>query len=87
MSLMELLEKKEIDPNDKEKIAELQEFYQEGYFQGVTDKNPNYDYSIKYQEQVQRLCRLFELTFDPVHLEYLRLCLDNLDEFRKKNLI
>ena len=87
MSLMEVLKEEGIDENDKEKIAQLQKFYQHGYFQGSMDKNPNYDYSLKYRSVIERLLKLFELSVSPLGLEQLEICLDNLDKFRRENLI
>lgn len=85
MTFSELCKQKKIHPSQN--IKELQEFYQEGYLQGIKDKNPNYDYSINYQKTVDRLLKLFEYTFNPVGLEKLNLCLDNMDQFKKENNI
>lgn len=87
MSFVESLKEEGIDVNDKEKVALLQKFYQHGYFQGTMDKNPNYDYSIKYHSVTERVLKLFELSVNPVGLEQLELCLDNMDKFRKENMI
>ena len=87
MSLMELLEQEKIDPNDKEKVELLQKFYQEGYCQGMKDKNPNYEYSLKYRKIVERVLMLFRLTTNPIELEDLEKSLDAMDEYRKKHSI
>ena len=87
MSLSELLAAEKIDLNDKEKIALLQKFYQEGYCQGMKDKNPNYEYSLKYSKIVKRVLMLFRLTTNPVELENLEKSLDAMDEYRKEHSI
>ena len=68
-------------------IDVLQKFYQEGYLQGIKDKNPNYDYAIKYQNVVKRLIELFADTTSPMGLEKLEKCLDAMDKFKKKHLM
>ena len=85
MSLSELLAAENVNMNDKEKIALLQKFYQEGYCQGVKDKNPNYEYSLKYSKIVKRVLMLFRLTKDPIELENLEKSLDAMDEYRKEH--
>jgi hypothetical protein len=85
MSLSELLAAEKIDLNDKEKIALLQKFYQEGYCQGVKDKYPNYEYSLKYSKIVKRILMLFRLTTNPIELEDLEKSLDAMDEYRKEH--
>ena len=85
MSFSELLAAKNIDLNDKEEVALLQKFYQEGYCQGVKDKNPNYEYSLKYSKIVKRVLMLFRLTTNPIELEDLEKSLDAMDEYRKKH--
>ena len=87
MSLSELLAAEKIDLNDKEKIDLLQKFYQEGYCQGVKDKNPNYEYSLKYSKIVKRVLLLFRLTTNPIELENLEKSLDAMDEYRKEHSI
>ena len=87
MSLSELLAAEKIDLNDKEKIALLQKFYQEGYCQGMKNKNPNYEYSLKYSKIVKRVLMLFRLTTNPVELENLEKSLDAMDEYRKEHSI
>ena len=87
MSLTELVEQEGIDLNDVKLISLLQKFYSEGYFQGINDKNPNYEYSLKYRQLVERVLNLFELTLNPNMLLKLEKCLDNLDNFRKDNNI
>ena len=84
MSFAELLEQEGIDDDDMEKINLLQVFYQEGYLQGVNDKNPNYDYAIKYREVVERVLELFNNTGNPVSLGALESWLDELDKYRKE---
>lgn len=85
MSLSELLAAENVNMNDKEKIALLQKFYQEGYCQGVKDKNPNYEYSLKYSKIVKRVLMLFRLTKNPIELENLEKSLDAMDEYRKEH--
>lgn len=87
MSFMELLEKENVDLNDKEKVVFLQKFYQEGYMQGVNDKNPNYEYSLKYKSVVERLVKLFNKTINPIGLEQLEKGFDVMDKFYKENLM
>ncbi len=85
MSFSELLAAENIDLNDKEKVAFLQKFYQEGYLQGTHDKNPNYEYSLKYKEVVERVLELFDMTGNPISLGALEDCLDNLDQYKKEH--
>ena len=85
MSLMELLAAENIDLNDKEKVALLQKFYQEGYMQGCHDKNPNYKYSLKYKEVVGRVLELFNMTVNPIGLSTLEDCLDVVDKYKKEH--
>ena len=87
MSFAELLKEKNIDINDKEKVTLLQKFYSEGYLQGVHDKNPDYEYSLKYRQVVTRVLELFNKTINPVGLEQLEICLDEMDKFRKEHLM
>ena len=87
MALSELLSAENIDLNDKEKVNLLQKFYQEGYLQGIHDKNPNYEYSLKYREIVTRVLELFNKTINPIGLKQLEECLNVMDEFRKENLM
>lgn len=87
MSFSELLKQENVDLNDKEKVVFLQKFYQEGYMQGVNDKNPNYEYSLKYKSVVERLLKLFDKTINPIGLEQLEKGLDEIDKFYKENLI
>ena len=85
MSLMELLSAENIDLNDKEKVALLQKFYQEGYMQGCHDKNPNYEYSLKYKDVVSRVFELFDMTVNPIGLSALEDCLDVVDKYKKEH--
>ena len=85
MSLMELLAAENIDLNDKEKVALLQKFYQEGYMQGCHDKNPNYEYSLKYKDVVGRVLELFDMTANPIGLSVLEDCLDVVDKYKKEH--
>ena len=85
MSLMELLEQEKIDLNDKEKVALLQKFYQQGYMQGCHDKNPNYEYSLKYKDVVGRVLELFDMTVNPIGLSALENCLNVVDKYRKEH--
>ncbi len=85
MSLMKLLAAENIDFNDKEKVALLQKFYQEGYLQGVHDKNPNYEYSLKYKDVVSRVLELFNMTVNPIGLSVLEDCLDIVDKYKKEH--
>lgn len=85
MSFSELLAAENIDLNDKEKVALLQNFYQGGYLQGCNDKNPNYEYSLKYKEIVERVLELFNMTGNPISLGALEDCLDNLDQYKKEH--
>lgn len=87
MALSELLSAENIDLNDKEKVNLLQKFYQEGYLQGIHDKNPNYEYYLKYREIVTRVLELFNKTINPIGLKQLEECLNVMDEFRKENLM
>lgn len=90
MSFAELLEEQNIDVNDKEEIEKvtlLQKFYSEGYLQGVYDRNPDYEYSLKYRQVVTRVLELFNKTINPVGLEQLEICLDEMDKFRKEHLM
>lgn len=85
MSFSELLAAENIDLNDKEKVALLQNFYQGGYLQGTHDKNPNYEYSLKYKEVVERVLELFDMTGNPISLGALEDCLDNLNQYKKEH--
>lgn len=85
MSLMELLAAENIDLNDKEKVALLQKFYQEGYLQCTLDKNPNYEYSLKYKDVVGRVLELFDMTVNPIGLSVLENCLDVVDKYKKEH--
>jgi hypothetical protein len=87
MTFAETLKENNIDLNNKKLVTLMQDFYQNGYLQGANDGSPNYKYHVKYYEIVARLLDLFKLTRDPISLDKLKLCLDNLDEFRKGNLI
>ena len=87
MSFSELLKQENVDLNDKEKVVFLQKFYQEGYMQGVNDKNPNYEYSLQYRNVVERLLKLFNKTVNPIGLEQLEKGLDVMDKFYKENLM
>lgn len=84
MILSELLAVEKIDLRDKEKVALLQKFYQEGYWQGIHDKAPDYDYAIKYRKVVERVLELFNKTYNPINLKALERCLDELDKYRKE---
>lgn len=85
MSFSELLAAENIDLNDKEKVSLLQKFYQVGYLQGCHDKNPNYEYSLKYKEVVERVLELFNMTGNPISLSALEMCLNNLDQYKKEH--
>lgn len=85
MSFMKLLAAEHIDLNDKEKVTLLQKFYQGGYMQGCHDKNPNYEYSLKYKEVVERVLGLFDMTCNPISLGALENCLDVVDKYRKEH--
>lgn len=85
MSFSELLTAENIDLNDKEEVTLLQKFYQEGYLQGTHDKNPNYEYSLKYKEVVERVLELFNMTGNPISLGALEMCLNNLDQYKKEH--
>lgn len=85
MSFSDLLKEKGIDVTDIEKVSLLQNFYQEGYLQGCNDKNPNYEYSLKYKEVVERVLELFNMAGNPIGLSALEDCLDNLDQYKKEH--
>ena len=85
MSFSDLLKEKGIDTNNRKMVDLLQNFYQEGYLQGVHDKNPNYEYSLKYKEVVERVLRLFHRTLNPIGLENLEKALDVMDEYDKNH--
>ena len=85
MSFSDLLKENGIDLTDIEKVALLQKFYQVGYLQGCHDKNPNYEYSLKYKEVVERVLELFNMTGNPISLGALEGCLDNLDQYKKEH--
>lgn len=85
MSFLDLLKENGIDLTDIEKVALLQKFYQEGYMQGCHDKNPNYEYSLKYKDVVSRVLELFKMTVNPIGLSALEGCLDVVDEYRKEH--
>ncbi|MBR7080686.1 MAG: hypothetical protein IKI40_09235 [Treponema sp.] len=80
------MKREHINPEYRD-IKVIQMFYQEGYMQGVTDKNPNYEYAMKYKEIVERLLRLFEKTVNPLGLEQLEMSLNEMDKFRKEHLM
>ena len=86
MTFLDLLVEQKIDRND-ERVPLLQKFYVEGFLQGTQESNPNYDYSIKYKAIVERILKLFNDTVNPFGLELLEKCLDNMDTFRKENLL
>lgn len=71
----------------KKESKENQDLATIAYMHGATDKNPNYEYAMKYKEIVERLLRLFEKTVNPVGLEQLKMSLDAMDKFRKENLM
>ena len=85
MSFSDLLKETGIDLTDIEKVALLQKFYQEGYLQGCNDKNPNYEYFLKYKEVVERILELFNMTGNPISLGALERCLNNLDQYKKEH--
>lgn len=87
MSFAELLKEKNIDVNDKEKVALLQEFFTTGFLAGVRSEKPDYEYSLKYRQVVTRVLDLFNKTINPVGLEQLEICLDEMDKFRKEHLM
>ena len=86
MTFSDLIEQEHICPTYRD-IGVLQKFYQEGYLQGIKDKNPNYEYAMKYQNVVKRINALFADTTSPMGLERLEKCLDAMDRFKKKNLM
>ena len=86
MSFGDLLKEKDIDTNNREMVDLLQNFYQEGYMQGVNDKNPNYEYSLKYKEVVERVLKLFNRVLNPIALVNLEKALDAMDEYDKDHL-
>ena len=86
MSFSDFLKEKRIDTNNQEMVDLLQNFYQEGYIQGVHDKNPNYEYSLKYKEVVERVLRLFNRTLNPMGLENLEKALVVMDEYDENHL-
>ena len=86
MTFLDLLVEQKIDTNDK-RVPLLQKFYVEGFLQGTQESNPNYDYSIKYKAVVERILKLFNDTVNPFGLEMLEKCLDNMDTFRKENML
>lgn len=85
MIFSKLLEEKGIDTNDREKVELLQNFYQEGYMQGIHDKNPNYEYSLKYRAVVERVLSLFRRTLNPIGLDNLGKALDAMDEYDREH--
>lgn len=85
MCFSELLKEKGIDTNNRELVELLQNFYQKGYIQGMHDKNPNYEYSLKYREVVERVLSLFRRTLNPIGLENLGKALDAMDEYDKEH--
>lgn len=86
MTFQDLLIEQKIDTND-ERVPLLQKFYVGGFLQGTQESNPNYDYSIKYKAVVERILKLFNDTVNPFGLELLEKCLDNMDTFRKENML
>ena len=86
MTFQDLVNEQKIDRND-ERVPLLQKFYVEGFLQGTQESNPNYDYSIKYKAVVERILKLFNDTVNPFGLEMLEKCLDNMDTFRKENML
>lgn len=86
MTFSDLLFEQKIDTHD-ERVPLLQKFYVEGFLQGTQESNPNYDYSMKYKAVVERILKLFNDTVNPFGLELLEKCLDNMDTFRKENLL
>ena len=85
MSFSDLLKENGIDLTDIEKVALLQKFYQVGYMQGCSDKNPNYEYSLKYKDIVSRVLELLNMTGNSIGLDALEDCLDNLDRYKKEH--
>ena len=85
MNFPDLLKEKGIDVTDIEKVALLQKFYQEGYMQGCHDKNPNYEYSLKYKDVVSRVLELLDMTVNPIGLSVLENCLDVVDKYKKEH--
>ena len=86
MSFSDLLKENGIDLTDIEKVALLQKFYQEGYLQGCHEKNPNYEYSLKYKDVVGRVLKLLDMTGNPIGLSTLENCLDVVDKYKKEHL-
>lgn len=85
MSVSDLLKENSISTDDKELVILLQHFYQEGYMQGVHDKNSNYEYSLKYKEVVERVLGLFRRTINPIGLANLEKALDVMDKYDKEH--
>jgi len=83
MSFSDLLKEKGIDTNNREMVDLLQNFYQEGYLQGIHDKNPNYEYFMEYKKVVERILALFRRTVNPIGLENLGKALDAMDDYDK----
>ena len=85
MCFGDFLKEKGIDTNNREIVELLQIFYQEGYMQGVHDKSPNYEYSLKYKKVVERVLSLFRRTLNPIGLDNLEKALDVMDEYDKEH--
>ena len=54
--------------------------------QGCHDKNPNYEYSLKYKDVVSKVLELFDMTVNPIGLSVLEDCLDIVDKYKKEHL-
>jgi hypothetical protein len=86
MTFSEVVEREHISLEYRD-IKVLQMFYQEGYLQGSSDRNPNYEYAMKYKRIVERIVELFGKTVNPIGLEQLEMSLNEMDKFRKEHLM
>ena len=86
MTFSEVVEREHISLEYRD-INVLQMFYQEGYLQGSSDRNPNYEYAMKYKRIVERIVELFGKTVNPIGLEQLEMSLNEMDKFRKEHLM
>lgn len=57
------------------------------FIENKVNKNPNYEYSLKYRSVVERLVKLFNKPINPIGLEQLEKGLDEMDKFYKENLM
>lgn len=86
MTFSEVAEREHISLEYRD-IKVLNTFYQEGYLQGSSDRNPNYEYAMKYKRIVERIVELFGKTVNPIGLEQLEMSLNEMDKFRKEHLM